>query len=65
VPGRATCPQMQIGKPSLPEHGAIASQHPLLRRDFAIRGFRTDQKSAWISEIQCAQTGNATRSCNR
>jgi hypothetical protein len=26
VPGRATCPQMQIGKPSLPEHGAIASQ---------------------------------------
>jgi hypothetical protein len=26
VPGSATCPQIQIGKPTLPEHGAIASQ---------------------------------------
>ena len=26
MPGRATCPQMQIGEPTLPEHGAIAPQ---------------------------------------
>ena len=25
-PSRAICPQIQIGKPTLPEHGAIASQ---------------------------------------
>jgi hypothetical protein len=51
-PSRATCPQIQIGKPSLPEHRAVASQAGDGDRERLLQASKTGERRALVRSAQ-------------